>query len=165
LDTTIDYYSLLGIKRNASPGDIKQGYRKMVFRYHPDRNPDNELAAEKFKQVLEAYETLSDAAKKAIYDDATRADGDGDGAEDEQDQDQQQFGNKVNQGFRFSHEFKTKVEREPKCPQCSVVGVDHIVSRKGGSGSSRGKQFILSPFNIVFCSECGHVYGVTGTSS
>jgi curved DNA-binding protein CbpA len=156
----IDYYALLDIKRNASASDIKQAYRKMVFRYHPDRNPDDGLAAEKFKQVLEAYETLSDTDKKAIYDEATRP------VEEEVKEEQsQQFRDHVNHGFRFSHEFKTKVEREPKCPECSVVGVDHIVSRKGGAGSSRGKQFILSPFNIVFCSQCGHVYGVTGASS
>ena len=161
MDTTIDYYSLLGIKRNASPSDIKQAYRKMVFRYHPDRNPADELAAEKFKQVLEAYETLSDPDKKGIYDEATRP------LEEETEEENQgeQFGDNVNQGFRFSHEFKSKVVPEPKCPHCSVVGVDHIVSRKGGTGSSRGKQFILSPFNIIFCRQCGHVYGVAGTSS
>jgi curved DNA-binding protein CbpA len=162
LDTTIDYYATLGIKRNANASDIKQAYRKMVFRYHPDRNPDDGLAAEKFKEVLEAYETLSDTDKKAIYDEATRPVEEE--IKEEQNQDGQ-FGDQVNQGFRFSHEFKTKVEPEPKCPRCSVVGVDHIVSRKGGTGSSRGKQFILSPFNIVFCSQCGHVYGITGTSS
>ena len=133
----------------------------MVFRYHPDRNPADELAAEKFKQVLEAYETLSDSDKKGIYDEATRP------LEEETEEENQgeQFGDNVNQGFRFSHEFKSKVVPEPKCPHCSVVGVDHIVSRKGGTGSSRGKQFILSPFNIIFCRQCGHVYGVAGTSS
>jgi hypothetical protein len=45
-----------------------------------------------------------------------------------------------------------------------VTGSDYIVSRKGGTGAARGKQFILAPFNIIFCSECGHVYGVTPTS-
>ena len=85
--------------------------------------------------------------------------------ETEEENQGEQFGDNVNQGFRFSHEFKSKVVPEPKCPHCSVVGVDHIVSRKGGTGSSRGKQFILSPFNIIFCRQCGHVYGVAGTSS
>jgi hypothetical protein len=42
-----------------------------------------------------------------------------------------------------------------------VVGIDHIISRKGGTGGSRGKQFVLAPFNVVFCDACGHVYGVT----
>ena len=162
MENTTDYYSLLGIKRHANPGEIKQAYRKMVFRYHPDRNPDDEQAAEKFKQVLEAYETLSDTEKRATYDDATRR------VEDAPKEDQdhkEQFGENVNHGFRFTHEFKTRIEPEPRCPQCSAAGVDHIVSRKGGSGSSRGKQFILSPFNVIFCKQCGHVYGVTGASS
>ena len=60
---TTDYYSLLGIKRSANPTEIKQAYRKMVFRYHPDRNPEDDQAAEMFKQVLEAYETLSDGER------------------------------------------------------------------------------------------------------
>ena len=162
LDTLIDYYSLLGIQRNANSNEIKRAYRKMVFRYHPDRNPDDDQAAEKFKQILDAYETLSDVGKKAVYDEVTRPLEE----ETEEEPDQpNQFGGNVNQGFQFSHEFKAKIEPEPKCPRCSVVGVDHIVSRKGGSGSTRGKQFILSPFSVIFCSECGHVYGVTGTSS
>ena len=162
MENTIDYYSLLGIQRHANPSEIKQAYRKMVFRYHPDRNPDDDQAAEMFKQVLAAYETLSDSEKRANYDDVTRP------AEEapKRDQDHKgQFGENLNHAFRSTHEFKAKVEPEPKCPQCSVAGVDHIVSRKGGSGSSRGKQFILSPFNVIFCNQCGHVYGVTGASS
>lgn len=162
MDTTIDYYSLLGIKRNATAVEIKRAYRKMVFRYHPDRNPDDEEAADKFKQVLEAYETLSDIDKKSIYDEVTQP---AEEAAEDQQAEEQQFGENIGQGFQFSHEFKSKIQPEPKCPQCAAVGVEHIVSRKGGVGSARGKQFILSPFIIIFCSECGHVYGVTGASS
>lgn len=54
---------------------------------------------------------------------------------------------------------------QPQCPKCGVTGTDYIVSRKGGTGAAKGKQFILAPFNIVFCSECGHVYGITGVSA
>ena len=162
MDHTTDYYSLLGIKRSANPTEIKQAYRKMVFRYHPDRNPEDDQAAEMFKQVLEAYETLSDGERRAAYDEANQP------AEEPRQEDQdrkEQFGNHASNGFRFTHEFKNKVEPEPKCPQCSVTGVDQIVSRKGGGGSGRGKQFIVSPFNVIFCNQCGHVYGVTGASS
>jgi curved DNA-binding protein CbpA len=162
LDTSIDYYSLLGINRSATAVEIKRAYRKMVFQYHPDRNPNDQEAAEKFKQILEAYETLSDNDKKSIYDEATQP-AEEDGIDEQTEE--RQFGEKVSQGFQFSHEFRSRVEPEPKCPQCAAVGVEHVISRKGGVGSSRGKQFILSPFNIIFCSECGHVYGVTGASS
>jgi hypothetical protein len=73
--------------------------------------------------------------------------------------------NDAGNGFRFSHEFKAKAEPEPKCPQCSAAGTDHIVSRKGGTSAGRGKQFVLSPFQVIFCSQCGHVYGITGVST
>jgi curved DNA-binding protein CbpA len=162
LDTSVDYYSLLGVKRNASSDDIKRAYRKLVFRYHPDRNPGNGEAADKFKQVLDAYITLSDASKRSVYDAVTHPAGAEEEPEEEQPKERgRQFGDDFGNAFRFSQEFKTKVEPEPKCPSCSVTGTEHIVSRKGGGGSSRGKQFVLAPFNVIFCSACGYVYGVT----
>jgi curved DNA-binding protein CbpA len=160
LGATDDYYSLLEVKRGASPTDIKSAFRKLVFQYHPDRNPNDRAAAEKLKRVLEAYGVLSDSAKRAVYDSETRA-----ASESEAQQSEEQFGNHVGTGFKHSHDFKQKAAPEPKCPQCSAMGIDHIVSRKGGAGTSKGKQFVLSPFNIIFCGACGHVYGVTGQSS
>ena len=162
MDTSVDYYSLLGVKRNASSDEIKRAYRKLVFRYHPDRNPGNGEAADKFKQVLDAYTTLSDASKRSVYDAVTHPTGAAEEPEEEQPKGKgPQFGADFGSAFRFSQEFKTKVEPEPKCPSCSATGTDHIVSRKGGGGSSRGKQFVLAPFNVIFCSACGYVYGVT----
>jgi curved DNA-binding protein CbpA len=162
LDTSVDYYSLLGVKRNASSDEIKRAYRKLVFRYHPDRNPGNGEAADKFKQVLDAYTTLSDASKRSVYDAVTHPAGAEEEPEEEQPKERtRQFGDDLGSAFRFSQEFKTKVEPEPKCPSCSATGTEHIVSRKGGGGSSRGKQFVLAPFNVIFCGACGYVYGVT----
>lgn len=64
-----DYYSILGVSRSASDEEIKKGYRKMSLRWHPDKNPDNrESAEEKFKEIAEAYEVLSDKQKRSIYD-------------------------------------------------------------------------------------------------
>ncbi len=63
-----DYYEVLGLNRNASTDDIKKAYRKKAKEYHPDINPNNKEAAEKFKEVNEAYEVLSDSQKKAAYD-------------------------------------------------------------------------------------------------
>ena len=62
-----DYYDVLGINRQATDEDIKKSYRKLAFQYHPDRNKDKS-AEEKFKEVNQAYEILSDPQKRANYD-------------------------------------------------------------------------------------------------
>lgn len=63
-----DYYDVLGVNRNASSEDIKKSYRKLALKFHPDRNPGDKSAEEKFKEIAEAYEVLSDPQKKATYD-------------------------------------------------------------------------------------------------
>ncbi|MCZ7603919.1 MAG: DnaJ C-terminal domain-containing protein [Melioribacteraceae bacterium] len=63
-----DYYKILGVDKNASQDDIKKAYRKLALKYHPDRNPDNKVAEEKFKEVTEAHEVLSDPEKRKKYD-------------------------------------------------------------------------------------------------
>ena len=62
-----DYYEVLGISRDASQGDIKKAYRKLAMKHHPDQNPDDPRAEEKFKEIGEAYEVISDEEKRAAY--------------------------------------------------------------------------------------------------
>lgn len=63
-----DYYEILGVEKNASAAEIKKAYRKVAIKFHPDKNPDDKEAEEKFKEAAEAYEILSDEQKKARYD-------------------------------------------------------------------------------------------------
>ena len=63
-----NYYEILGVDKKATPDEIKSAYRKLAMKYHPDRNQGDEAAAEKFKEVNEAHETLSDQQKRAAYD-------------------------------------------------------------------------------------------------
>lgn len=66
--TKRDFYEILGLHRNASPDEIKKAYRKLALQYHPDRNPNNKEAEDKFKEAAEAYEALSDPAKRQRFD-------------------------------------------------------------------------------------------------
>lgn len=154
MDDSIDYYSLLGVERKASADEIKRAYRRLVFQYHPDRNPDNQAAADKLKKIMAAYDVLSNDETRTHYDKTNWPNAEGS-------DDKRGAGN----GSQFSYEFKRSLEPEPKCPQCSAVGLDHVISRKGGNAMARGKQFVTSPFQVVFCDQCGHVYGVAGHAS
>ena len=129
MDDSIDYYSLLGVEAKATPEEIKRAYRKLVFQFHPDRNPDKPEAAEKLKRIMAAYDVLSNEESRAQYDKSK-------GFRNEKGADgKKSAGN----GSHFSYEFKQRVEPEPECPKCLVVGMDHVISRKSGSGMGRGR--------------------------
>ena len=63
-----DYYDVLGVKRGASPEELKSAYRRLAVKYHPDKNPGDKSAEDKFKEASEAYGVLSDKSKKENYD-------------------------------------------------------------------------------------------------
>lgn len=74
-----DYYEILGVSRTATEGEIKKSYRKLAIQYHPDKNPGDKSAEEKFKEAAEAYDVLSDPNKKSRYDQFGHAGVDGNG--------------------------------------------------------------------------------------
>ena len=63
-----DYYEVLGLQKGATKDEIKKGYRKLAIQYHPDKNPGNKEAEDKFKEATEAYEVLADDEKRQLYD-------------------------------------------------------------------------------------------------
>ena len=63
-----DYYDILGVGKTAAADDIKRAYRKLALQFHPDKNPGDKAAEEKFKEAAEAYEVLSDSDKRRRYD-------------------------------------------------------------------------------------------------
>ena len=68
MNTKRDYYEILSVSRNASDAELKAAYRKLALKYHPDRNPNDQKAEEKFKEAAEAYEVLRDSQKRSLYD-------------------------------------------------------------------------------------------------
>ena len=74
-----DYYEVLGVSRGADEKDIKKAYRRVAMKYHPDRNPDDPDADDKFKEATEAYDVLTDSEKRAAYDQFGHAGVDGQG--------------------------------------------------------------------------------------
>ena len=142
MDTATDHYSILGVKRGASPEEIKRAYRQMVFRYHPDRNPGNARAAEKFRELLNAYTILADSEKRADYDARSNPSaGETRSGDPQQSGEEKTSGNGFTSNFRFGRDFKASVEPQPRCPSCSVVGTEHVISRKGGAATGRDTPF------------------------
>ena len=70
---TKDYYGILGVKKNAGTDDIRKAFRKLARKYHPDLNPGNKSAEERFKTISEANDVLSDPKKRKVYDQIGRA--------------------------------------------------------------------------------------------
>jgi len=120
-----DYYEVLGVSKGASDSEIKKAYRKQAIKYHPDKNPDNKEAEEKFKTAAEAYEVLSDGNKRARYDQYGHA-GMGGAAG----------------GGGFGGGFGGGMNMEDIFSQFGDVFGGHFGGGFGGGGRSRGRRVV-----------------------
>ena len=141
-----DYYKILGVNKDASNDEIKRSYRKLSLKYHPDRNPNNKEAEEKFKEVSEAYSVLSDSEKRQQYDRFGTVDGDFNGmnmnAED------------IFEDFFGHHGFGFGFEDEPQ--ERIVKGTDKILK----VNVTFEEVYNNATKNLVYtvyrkCNECG----------
>jgi molecular chaperone DnaJ len=178
-----DYYALLNVHRNATDADLKRAYRRLAHEYHPDKNPGNKEAEEKFKEISEAYEVLSDPQKRAYYDQygvAPGASGAGPGPGDMGDifgnifeeffgggrgRSRATAGDDVRYNLRISFDeaafgttTKIRVPRWERCPECEGTGArsrDGIATCTAcrGAGQIRIQQGFFSMTRT--CSRCG----------
>ena len=176
-----DYYNILGVNKDANESEIKKSYRKLSKKYHPDVNPDNKEAEDKFKEIAEAYSVLSDSEKRSNYDRFGSADGRGNPFGDMDDifsqffgggnpfggrqrQSRRRKGNDIRVNIKLSLEDlysgvnkKIKYRKTNKCSECNNTGGE---STKCTTCNGQGviNQVQNTPFgriqNTVMCSNC-----------
>lgn len=151
MQTKRDYYEVLGVSRDASADEIKKAYRKLALKYHPDRNPGNKEAEEKFKEAAEAYAILSDAEKRAQYDQFGHSLG-GSGFQGFQgfEENFRGFGDIF--GDLFEDFFGTSARTRGGSRRGSDLGVSVTITLEE---ASRGKEVTIEFPRHEACASCG----------
>eukprot|EP01029_Cantina_marsupialis_P028988 TRINITY_DN778318_c0_g1_i1.p1 TRINITY_DN778318_c0_g1~~TRINITY_DN778318_c0_g1_i1.p1 ORF type:complete len:365 (-),score=115.15 TRINITY_DN778318_c0_g1_i1:181-1275(-) len=178
-----DFYDILGVPKDASGGKIKKAFRKLSLKYHPDKNPGDEVAKDNFMKVNEAYEVLSDSDKRRVYDQG------GEEALQKNEQRKQQrqhnpFGSMFGFGQQeekrgadakiplqvtlkdvyVGREFNMKYRKQVLCPKCRGTGADdpddiHTCPHCNGQGVKVVRQQIAPGFVQQFQQTCDHCHG------
>jgi molecular chaperone DnaJ len=153
------YYKILGISNCASEEDIKRAFRMLAFRFHPDRNPEDPCAEERFREALEAYETLVDSRKRCVYD---KKNGNGRARE---------------KGAQRARRRKSRVERSFEDILEGAFGIrrEWVETRRGydlrfdlqidGQRASSGTFEEIAYVRSVFCRHCRNGNGSGGRST
>lgn len=163
-----DYYEVLGVDRGASGDDVKKAYRKLAVKFHPDKNPGDKEAEERFKELGEAYEVLSDSQKRAAYDQMGHAAFQGGGrgrsasTHDPFDMFREVFGGGGGGGSIFEDLFGGGgARRDPNAPQKgSDLRYDLEISFEE---AALGAEKTLKINKSVSCDECGGIGAAKGT--
>src|SRR6266849_6718138 len=154
-----DYYEVLGLQRNASLDDIKKAYRKMALKHHPDKNPGDPRAEEKFKEAAEAYAVLSDEEKRARYDRYGHSGLGGMGGFDPSQF--ADFGDILGDLFGFGDFFGASRRRTTRPARGNDLRYDLTLSFED---AVFGKEIAISVPRVVTCSTCQGSGAKPGTS-
>src|SRR2546428_3778596 len=154
-----DYYEVLGVPRNASLDDIKKAYRKMALKHHPDKNPGDARAEEKFKAAAEAYGVLSDDEKRARYDRYGQAGLGGMGGFDPSQF--ADFGDILGDLFGFGDFFGASRKRSTRPARGNDLRYDLTLSFED---AVFGKEVSLDIPRVVTCDVCSGSGAKPGTS-
>ena len=152
-----DYYEILGLSKSASASDIKSAYRKLALKYHPDRNPDNKEAEEKFKEAAEAYEILSNQEKRSQYDQFGHARMGGNGGFDgfgqgmNMDDIFSNFGDMFNDMFGGNGNTKKKRKTGPTAQRGQDRQIEISVTLKE---AFEGIKKEISYYRLFSCDDC-----------
>jgi len=159
-----DYYEILGVSKAATPDEIKAAYRKLALKYHPDRNPDNKEAEEKFKAAAEAYQALSDPEKRKRYDQYGTADmgaGQGFGQNMNMDDIFDNFGDIFENLFGGGGRKKSSKTSGPQARKGHDLHKEITITLKE---SFLGTKKDLSYYRFISCQTCNGKGAQPGTS-
>src|SRR5438093_165471 len=153
-----DYYEVLGVQRTATVDDIKKAYRRLAVKYHPDNNPGDTDAEEKFKEAAEAYGVLSDDEKRARYDRHGHQGVGGGGFDPNQFAD---FGDILGDLFGFGDFFGAGRRRATRAARGNDLRYDLTLSFED---AVYGKEISISVPRVVTCATCNGSGAKPGTS-
>ncbi|MBM3894182.1 molecular chaperone DnaJ [Candidatus Dependentiae bacterium] len=160
-----DYYDILGVSKTSTPEEIKKAYRKLALQYHPDKNPNNKEAEDKFKEAAEAYETLSDPQKRQQYDQFGHSGADFTGGHHYSNADEvfEQFGDIFGSFFGGGHQSRSRAKKtSPTAQNGSDLSQDVSISLQE---AFLGTKKVVGVYRYQTCTDCNATGGADGAKA